>query len=176
MYSLCTLQAIIAGGSLLYLCLRKEDSKRTLFAVFYVISTWALINTHYTQLFLWAFCILVGLAASITRKDWHLFTVIVVSNLAILILCLPWIPLFLQAASLRQVSFYVTRPNSLIWPIWALIIRIPFNWLTFLSGKKVMVFALGVYLTSFIFLFKYSNEALISSLNAECLYEDHALL
>jgi uncharacterized membrane protein len=150
MYSLCTLLAVISGGSLLYLCLKKESSKHILFAILYAISTWALINTHYTQIFLWAFAIFIGFVVAILRKDWRLLSLIVISNLAIILLSLPWLSLFLQAASLRTASFYVTRQPSLWWPIWALVIRIPFNWLIFLSGKKVMVWAIPIFVTSLI--------------------------
>jgi len=150
MYSLCTLLAVLSGGSLLYLCLKKGSSKRIIFATLYVISTWALTNSHYTQLFLWAFTIFIGLVIVILHKDWQLLGLIVISNLGIAILSLPWLPLFLQAASLRTASFYVARQPSLWWPIWALMVRIPFNWLIFLAGKKVMVWAIPVFVTSLI--------------------------
>ncbi len=152
MYSLCTLLAILSGGSLIYLCLKKGASKHILFAVLYVISTWAMINTHYTQIFLWLFTVFIGLTVAILRKDWQLLSLIAISNVGIAALSLPWFPLFLKAASLRTASFYVARQPTLWWPIWALIIRIPFNWLSFLIGKKVMVWAIPAFATSLMIL------------------------
>ena len=148
MYSLCTLLAVLSGGSLLYLCLKKYSAKHILFASIYVIATWALINTHYTQIFLWAFTVLLAFAIAISRKNWPLLSIIIVSTLCISVLSIPWANLFLQAAKIRTASFYVARQSTLWWPVWALFIRIPFNWLTFLSGKKVMFWAIPVYATS----------------------------
>ena len=148
MYSLCTLLATISGGSLLYLCRNKKSLHMKLFAALYAISTWALINSHYTQLFFWAFAILLSLTVAIMRKDWRLAAHVSIANLCIVLLSIPWLPLFLQAASIHTASFYIAREPSFFWPIWALLVRIPFNWLVFLSGKKVMLWAVPVYLSS----------------------------
>ncbi len=173
MYSLCTLLATISGGSLLYLSLKKNTRIRLIYGTLYVFSTWALINTHYTQLFFWAFTILVGLTIAFLRKDLVLSITLIIANICILALCLPWVPLFMQAFSIQTASFYVVRQPSLFWPIWALIARIPFNWLVFLAGKKVMVWALPAYITSSILLlsslpslFKYLKSARTKTLPA----------
>ena len=154
MYSLCTLLATLASCSLLHLCVKERSSKSIFFALIYILSTWALINTHYTQIFLWAFAIGISFVIAILRKDWLLTSCLVLMNICVLALCLPWVPLFLQAAGIRTASFYVARQPSSWWPIWALLVRIPFNWLTFLSGKKVMLWAAPVYLTSSLILAK----------------------
>ena len=151
MYSLCTFLAILSGGSLLYLCLKKKSSKHILFAAIYIISTWGLINTHYTQIFVWAFAVfLLVLRSQFSAKIGCFLSIFIIANLCILALSLPWAALFLQAAAIRTASFYVMRKANLWWPIWALFVRIPFNWLTFLSGKKVMFWAIPIYLTSLI--------------------------
>jgi len=154
MYSLVALSASLAGGSLLYLCLRyshmqSKASRRFLFAFIYTISTWALVNTHYTQLFTWcAFVILAGLVFFIVRADMPLLAYVAASNLCIIVLSIPWFSFFSQAATLQTASFYIIRHSNLLWPFWALLIRIPFNWLVFLAGKKVMLWAVPVYVTS----------------------------
>ena len=150
MYSLVALCAILSGGSLLFLCLKKKDLKKSLFfALVYIITTWALINTHYTQLFVWcSFIILTALVFSISRKDLLTLALLIASNFCVVIFSLPWFSLFSQAAASRTASFYVTRQSTVFWPFWALFVRLPFNWLTFLAGKKVMVWAVPSYFTS----------------------------
>jgi len=117
-------------------------------AVLYVLSSWALINTHYTALFLLLFQGLWSLGWCWHRRDGRLFLQLCFLWLAIGLLWLPWLDIFRHASSIRGESFYVARKPSWSWPILALISRIPFNWMTFLIGKKVTVFALGLYLTS----------------------------
>ena len=131
MYSLCTLLAVLSGGSLLHLCLKQRNIKDLLYAALYIISTWALINTHYTQIFFWLFTILIGSITALIRKDWRLAGIIAGSTLCVIAISAPWIPLFLQATKIHTASFYVARQPSWLWPFWALFIRIPFNWITF---------------------------------------------
>lgn len=148
MYSLCTLLAAISGASLLYLCLKQRTIKDVYFGAVYVISTWALINSHYTQLFFWIFTVLLGYTIAFWRKDKKLLYIISTATACVLVISIPWISLFLQATQVHTASFYVSREPSWWWFLWALFIRIPFNWLTFLIGKKVFFFAFPLYITS----------------------------
>ncbi len=148
MYSLSTLLATLSGGSFLSLCLKPRSSASFLLSIIYILATCALVNTHYTQIFFWAFTILSGFAIAIFRKDLYLFSLVLASNICIGILFIPWLSLFMQAASVRTASFYVARQPSFFWPIWAFFIRIPFNWLVFLAGKKVMLWASPAYITA----------------------------
>jgi hypothetical protein len=60
--------------------------------------------------------------------------------------------MFKTAALLRNASFYVARVPSWWWPPYALLVRIPLDWISFLSGKHVFVLAIGLYLTSVLLL------------------------
>jgi uncharacterized membrane protein len=153
MYSLLVFLATISGASFTLVCSRKQTWKSALLGILYVSSTWALINTHYTGLFIWAFEIGIGLLLALLRRDWLLGAWLVLLNSCVVIFSLPWLGLFTQAASIRTASFYVSRKPSLWWPIWALFARIPFNWVVFLSGKKVTPIVAPIYLTSVWLLF-----------------------
>jgi len=156
MYSLLVLLASLAGGSLLCLCFisfkrlnGSPAASAPWLALVYVLSTWAVINTHYTQLFTWFTCITAAvLVFFLAYRNKTFLAYLVISNLAVAILSIPWFSLFLQAAAVRTASFYVIRHSSILWPIWALVVRVPFNWLVFLAGKKVMLWDAPVYLTS----------------------------
>jgi hypothetical protein len=148
MYSLLVFLATISGASFMLLCSRTHSWKSALFGVLYAASTWAMINTHYTGLFIWAFEIGVGFLTALFRRDWLLFAWLVLLNFCVALCSLPWFGLFTQAASLRTASFYVSRKPSLWWPIWALFARIPFNWILFLAGKKVTPMVFPIYFTS----------------------------
>ena len=167
MYSLCTLGAVLSGGSFLYF-IKSSMSAHVpggepvgadfvppavaptvvLLAIIYIISTWALVNSHYTQLFIWFFAILAGFVLSMIRKSPSILAWTLITNLGVFILCLPWLSFFVQAANMHTASFYIARQASIFWPIWALFCRIPFNWLIFLIGKKVMFWAVPGYLTA----------------------------
>jgi uncharacterized membrane protein len=153
MYSLLVFLATISGGSFIMLCRRLRSWHTAGFALLYAGSTWALVNTHYTGLFIWAYEIGVGLLLALFRRDWLLLAWLFLSNLCTALLCLPWFPLFQEASAIRTASFYVSRKASLWWPIWALVGRIPFNWIIFLAGKKVALFAAPIYLTASFILF-----------------------
>jgi mannosyltransferase len=148
MYSLLVFLATISGASFTLLCSREHSWKSAWFGVLYVAATWALVNTHYTGLFVWAFEIGTGLMLALFRRDWLLFAWLVLLNFCVALFCLPWIGLFKQAASIRTASFYVSRIPTLWWPIWALLVRIPFNWILFLAGKKVTPMVFPIYFTS----------------------------
>ncbi|PWT95454.1 MAG: hypothetical protein C5B53_11430 [Candidatus Melainabacteria bacterium] len=145
MYSLVILTAALSAGAFILLATRRQDWKTLLYAVVYLASTWALINTHYTGLFLWAFEIAAGLALVLLRKDWLLLSWLLIANLIVATLCLPWYPLFQQAASIRTESFYVARSPSWWWPFWGALVRLPLNWIIFLAGKRVAIFAAPIY-------------------------------
>lgn len=129
-----------------------EPVEFALLAAVYAISTWALINSHYTALFVVLFQGLYGLWICFRHRSLKLFFILTCAWSAVLTLWLPWFELFRQAAAARTESFYVIRPPSLWWPFWALIARIPFNWLVFLSGKQVVAYAIPIYITSAILL------------------------
>lgn len=123
-----------------------------LLAVVYAVSTWALINSHYTALFVVLFQGLYGLWICLRHRSLKLFLILTCAWSAVLILWLPWFDLFRQSAAARTESFYVIRQPSFWWPFWALIARIPFNWLVFLSGKQVVAYAIPIYITSAVLL------------------------
>ncbi len=132
----------------------------------YIISTWALINSHYTALFIVAFQGLFSSYFCLRHRKWGLLGILIFAWTGIALLWLPWFGLFRQAAAIRTASFYVSRAASWWWPMWALIIRIPFNWIVFLSGKQVVAWACPVYLTSLAFLLMAGWESILK--NANC--------
>ena len=69
-----------------------------------------------------------------------------------MLLWMPWFSIFLEAASVRTESFYVLRADSWWWPTWAVFARIPFNWIVFLAGKRVVAYAIPLYFTSAAFM------------------------
>ncbi|MBY0356725.1 MAG: glycosyltransferase family 39 protein [Candidatus Obscuribacterales bacterium] len=147
MYSLVLLCAVLSAGSLASFIL--QASKRAiLLLVLYVLSTWALINSHYTALFLLAAEIGVASLFLAWKKDWQKFACLIFSWLGIALLWIPWFPLFTKAAALRKESFYVARTSTWYWPLYALFIRQPINWEIFLSGQRVVAYAIPIYLTS----------------------------
>lgn len=167
MYGLLLFTSTLSGATLLMLCSRvlaersihlapsadavqnsRLSFELAVLAVVYAISTWALINSHYTALFVVLFQGLYGLWICFRHRNLKLFFILTLAWSAVLVLWLPWFDLFRQAAAARTESFYVIRQPSLWWPFWALIARIPFNWLVFLSGKQVVAYAIPIYLTS----------------------------
>lgn len=164
MYSLLVLAAAGSFGALLLVSRRVElalagDTKRPPFDTISVglwtmhaIFAWAMINTHYTGLFVFMAEICFGLWAAFSLRRWSFLVGCIVSWLAVAALWAPWLPLFFQAAKLRTASFYVVRdPGHWWWPAYALV-RIAVNWIVFLSGKKVAWFAFPVYATSAVLL------------------------
>jgi 4-amino-4-deoxy-L-arabinose transferase-like glycosyltransferase len=145
MYTLVIAAAALSAGSFILLSSRRQNCKTLTYAAIYIVSTWAVVNTHYTGLFLWAFEIVAGLALALLRKDWLLLSWLAVANLIVGALCLPWYPLFQQAASIRTESFYVARSPSWWWPFWGALVRIPLNWIIFLAGKRVAIVAAPIY-------------------------------
>lgn len=148
MYSLSMLCSALSALSLSLLLTQRVKLLSLPWAVAYVVSTWALINSHYTGLFVVLFQGLWSSVYCFFRKDGKTYLWLIILWLGVLILWWPWFDIFRHACSIRTESFYVSRQASWIWPIWALLFRIPFNWMSFLIGKKVTVYAALLYGTS----------------------------
>lgn len=114
----------------------------------YAASTSALINSHYTGLFIVFFQMVLAGSTVLSTRNWKTGAQVAVSYLLVLVLWLPWLPMFLESASSRKESFYVVREASLTWPLYALLFKIPVNWNIFLSGPRVGGYALAIYVTS----------------------------
>lgn len=153
MYSLVLLCSICSAGALIGI-LRSglKTRKSFLWLPLYVVSTWALINSHYTALFLALAQGLSSCAYLLYRREFRLLLILLVCWILTAMLWIPWLPMFLQSAGSRKESFYVARANDLIWPFKALFVRVPLNWLYFLSGQRVYAYALGLYASSAIML------------------------
>ncbi len=149
MYSLVYLTSILSAGSLLLIVKSELKSKKELLLLpLYAISTWAMVNSHYTALFLAAAEGLVSSIFLIWWRNWRLLVLLSLAWITTALLWIPWLPMFLQSASSRKESFYVSRAADFVWPLKALFLRIPINWLIFLSGQRVFAFAAPIYLSS----------------------------
>lgn len=118
----------------------------------YALASWALINSHYTGLFILLAQGLCSTLFLLVTRQWRLYWQLCLAWLGIAVLWLPWLPMFFQSASIRKESFYVAREPSFSWPFYALLLRIPVNWETFLAGNRVVAWAAPLYATSAIFL------------------------
>ncbi len=154
MYSLEILASTLSCGSLIWLAAggRPASAERLISLAVYAGSTWALINSHYTALFVVLFQGLFLTVLAVKRRDPGLFAGVAAAWLGVLLAWLPWLHLFRQAAAARTASFYVARAASWWWPFWALLVRVPFNWIVFLSGNQVVAYAAPLYATSAFFL------------------------
>lgn len=152
MYSLLNLSALLSSASLIWIIRREEAKAFVLLLPLYAVSTWAMINTHYTGLFLAAAQGVATVFYLVWKKNWKLLGIMACAWLSVAILWLPWLKLFFQAAAARTASFYVSRIPDWIWPFKALFIRIPLNWIIFLSGQRVNAYAAGIYASSAIIL------------------------
>ncbi|HEY9792665.1 MAG TPA: glycosyltransferase family 39 protein, partial [Candidatus Obscuribacterales bacterium] len=154
MYALEELAATVSCASLLLFLFRPLSRSQRIFAiVLHGIAVWALINSHYTGLFVLAFEIALGLLVACGRRSPATALSLLAGWLLALTLWLPWLRMFLQAAAMRTASFYVARQPSFWWPFAALFLRIPANWLVFLSGKQVVGPALPLFASSAVILF-----------------------
>lgn len=153
MYSLVVLSAILSNGSLI-LFLSKDQQKPMQFAlmIIYALSTWSLINSHYTGLFLCLGQGVIVLTHFLLFQNWRRLVVVCLAWELILLLCLPWIPLFLQAATRRGDAFYVVRQPSFWWPFYAIFVRIGVNADIMMCGQRVAAYAIPVYISGAIFL------------------------
>jgi hypothetical protein len=164
MYELEMVASALSAASLLWLVGKFESKDNSgiqaqvakpalaLCLVTYAVSTWALINSHYTGLFTVAFQGLFCVCFCLRQKSWRLLLVLAIAWCSTLLLWLPWFGLFRQAASVRTASFYVARTATWWWPVWALAARVPFNWISFLAGGQVVAYAIPLYATSLTFL------------------------
>jgi uncharacterized membrane protein len=153
MYSLVALTATLSCGTLIALLFKGlRGGIRLLAWTVYCLSVWALINAHYTGLFVFATQIFVVGVVAIGLRSWRLIFEMVLACLAIGALWAPWFDLFRQAAAIRGEAFYVARKPSWWWPIFALFFRIPANWVLYLSAKQVVMWAVPVFITASILL------------------------
>src|SRR5271154_6943474 len=106
MYSLVAFLASISGAAFILLLSRQKTWRSSIFGALYVLFTWAMINAHYTGLFIWAFEVGIGFSLALIRRDWLLFAWLALLNFLVVILFLPWLPLFQQASAIRTESFY----------------------------------------------------------------------
>lgn len=127
---------------------RPSSLLRMLFALLYALSAWSMINSHYTGLFVGCFQALLAGGWLIATRRWALALYLVPAAIGVVVLWLPWLPMFLQSAGARKESFYVSREASIWWPFYALLVRVPVNWEVFLSGPRVGGYAIPVYVTS----------------------------
>lgn len=149
MYGLVELAATVACASLIIYLVRGAAGRgKVLLLALHCGGCWALINSHYTGLFVVLYCGMLGTLFILARRSWRLLFELGLSWIMVGVLWLPWLPMFFQSAKLRTASFYVARQPSLLWPIYALLIKIPSNWVMFLSGKQVVAYAAPLYVLS----------------------------
>ena len=144
MYTLTFLLSSLSGGLFFVLIksiiLKSADVKiKILYLLTFVLATVALINTHYTNLLFVAFEIFYVLYVVVRYKNKELFYYFCVSGLLMLLTWLPWFNLFLEALRAPHHVFYVVRKATFWWPIYALLVRLPLNFILFLSGKKIIL-------------------------------------
>lgn len=151
MYGLVELCATLSCGLLIMLLLHVARGRARVWCwAGYVVATWALINSHYTGLFLAMYEGMLGLAVAAATGSWRLLALLVAAWCMVAVLWIPWLGMFFQSAKLRTASFYVAREPSWWWPFYALFIKIPVNWINFLCGKKVEPAAIPSYVTAVI--------------------------
>ncbi|MBX9667649.1 MAG: glycosyltransferase family 39 protein [Candidatus Obscuribacterales bacterium] len=114
----------------------------------YGVSTWAMINTHYTTLYIVAFQGLYGIAYSIRHRSPTALFHFAAGWALTMALWLPWWDLFRQAASGRG-NYYVSRTAGLAWSLKGLI-KIPMNWVSFLAGGRIVAYAAPIYATALV--------------------------
>lgn len=149
MYSLVTLTASLSCFSFYLLLKQAAERLNPLVAIYFVVyavSTWAMINAHYTTLMIAVFQGVFGVIYSIRGRNFGLLAVLGAAWIAVLGLWIPWFNLFQQAVAVRD-CFYVSREASWWWPFTA-VVRIFRNWMSFMTGTRVGSIALGAYATS----------------------------
>ncbi len=152
MYSLAELAAVVSFGSLIIMCRWKATKLPFLPLAFYVVATWALVNSHYTALFIALAGGLWGLIEIVRRRNLRLLITLTIGWLAVALLWVPWLSFFFAAASIRKGSLYVTREFSWSWPYYALFFKVPVNWLSYMCGRRVAVIPLYATAASFLLL------------------------
>ncbi len=152
MYTLTFGLSILSGGLQLITVKNIIENKNRL-KIFigllgFSLATVALINTHYTNILLLAFEILYAFYISYKLKRLDILFYFFVSGIMILLMFLPWLNLFLLALKAPHAVFYVARQPSWWWPLYALTVRLPLNFILFLSGKKIILPCIALYLSS----------------------------
>jgi hypothetical protein len=152
MYSLVMLTSSLSCLSFFLLSRETEKQERSSkraclgLTLAYGVSTWALINTHYTALYVVAFQGLYGLFVSARRKSIVPLLYFSTGWLIALLLWLPWLDMFRQSASGRS-NYYVNRDSGILWSFKGLM-RMPINWINFLSGGRIVAYAAPIYATA----------------------------
>lgn len=150
MYALVTLTSTISCLSFFLLARQARERAASLptfaWMAVYSVSTWALINSHYTGLFVVAFQGLYGIAYSIKHRSLPTFLTFSGAWGLVILLWLPWFDLFRQSASGRN-NFYVNRAASLWWPFKGLL-KVVLNWINFIGGGRIVAYAAPLYSTS----------------------------
>jgi uncharacterized membrane protein len=162
MYCLEILLCTVSSLSLMALLFKRPVRGRLAVLIgTYSISTWAILNTHYTAVFLVLFQGLFGVTFSLKHKDFRQFALLSAAWLLTLVMWIPWFDLFRQASAVRNDtgSFYVARKPTWYWPFWGLFLRIPINWVCFMCGNRVTAFAIPVYATAVAFLAAGAKES-----------------
>ncbi len=152
MYSLAELAAVVSFGSLIIICRWQSSKWPFLPLAFYVIATWALVNSHYTALFIALAGGLWGLVEIVRQRNLRLLLTLMSGWLTVALLWVPWLSFFFTAASIRKGSLYVTREFSWSWPFYALFFKLPVNWLSYICGRRVAVIPLYATAASFLLL------------------------
>lgn len=164
MYSLVELNGLISGACLILLVRDGIGPLRSkIFLPLYVISTWAMVNSHYTSLFQAAAEGILSVIYLLWNKQWRMLLILTGAWIATALLWIPWLPLFFVSAGSRTESFYVAQKANLAWALYALFIRIPVNWLSFLCGQKVVAYAIPSYITAAIMLLLSARDLFKSS-------------
>jgi len=150
MYALVMLTSSLSGLSYFQFinAAQKSQSWTTKigYMLLYSVSTWALINTHYTGLYVVAFQGLFGTAYSIKHKDFKLFLHLSVGWALVCLFWLPWFQLFSHSASKRG-NFYVTRDANVFWAFKGFL-KIVLNWISFMAGGRIVAYVAPIYATS----------------------------
>lgn len=164
MYSLVELTGLISGSCLILLLRDGITPMRSkILLLLYAVSTWAMVNSHYTSLFQAAAEGVLSVLYLTWNRQWRTLLALSLAWIATALLWLPWLPMFLVSAGSRNESFYVAKKANIAWAIYALFIRVPVNWLSFLCGQKVVAYAIPAYVTSAIMLLLSAKELFKSS-------------
>lgn len=152
MYSLAELASVVSFGSLIIICRWKGSKLPILPWALYVAFTWALLNSHYTALFVAFAGGLWGLIEIVRKRSLRLFLTLCTGWLTVALLWVPWLPFLFKATSARKGSLYVARQFTWSWPLYALFCKIPINWLSYQCGRRVAVIPLYATAASFLLL------------------------
>ncbi|MBX3076057.1 glycosyltransferase family 39 protein [Candidatus Obscuribacterales bacterium] len=154
MYGLVTLTSAASGLSLFFLIDALGNNatiaRRIGLTLLYSISTAALINTHYTGLYVVLFQGLFGTAYSISKRNFGMLFQLGIAWALVCLFWLPWFDLFRQSAGKRG-NFYVTRDSGIFWSLKGAF-KIVLNWINFMGGGRIVAYAAPLYGTSAVLL------------------------